>query len=57
MCGAFLSNHLWRYQCTANPVELTQELSDCLYEESAGIVDFAVKLALLAQVRAITAGT
>lgn len=48
---------LWRYQYTANPVALTQELSDCIYEESAGIVDFAVKLALLAQVRAITAGT
>ena len=48
---------LWRYQYTATPVPLNKELSDCIYEESAGIVDFAGKLFLLAQVRAITAGT
>jgi hypothetical protein len=45
---------LWRYQYTKFPVPLTQELNDVLYEESVGIIDFAVKLFLLAQVRAIS---
>jgi hypothetical protein len=48
---------LWRYQYTKSPVLLSQQLTDVLYEESAGIVDFAVKLFLLAQVRAISTGT
>lgn len=47
---------LWRYQYTQSQVSLNQELSDVLHEESAGIVDFAVKLFLLAQVRAISTG-
>jgi hypothetical protein len=47
---------LWRYQHTKTQVPLGQELSDALYYESAGIIDFAVKLFLLAQVRAISTG-
>ena len=47
---------LWRYDVTKSQAPLTQELSDALYEESAGIVDFAVKLFFLAQVRAISTG-
>lgn len=47
---------LWRYQYTKIQVPLSKELNDVLYEESAGIVDFAVKLFLLAQVRAISSG-
>jgi hypothetical protein len=47
---------LWRYDFTKSQTPLTQEISDALYYESAGIVDFAVKLFLLAQVRAISTG-
>jgi hypothetical protein len=47
---------LWRYQYTKLQVPLSQELIDVLHEESAGIIDFAVKLFLLAQVRAISTG-
>jgi len=47
---------LWRYQYTKTQVPLSQELSDALHHESAGIIDFAVKLFLLAQVRAISTG-
>jgi hypothetical protein len=47
---------LWRYQYTKTQVPLSQELSEALYHESAGIIDFAVKLFLLAQVRAISTG-
>ncbi|HEY5915110.1 MAG TPA: ATP-binding protein [Verrucomicrobiae bacterium] len=47
---------LWRYEFTKLQTPLSQDLSDVLFEESAGIVDFAVKLFLLAQVRAISTG-
>jgi hypothetical protein len=47
---------LWRYQYTKSQVPLSQEWSDVLHHESAGIIDFAVKLFLLAQVRAISTG-
>ncbi len=48
---------LWRYQYTRSLVALTEELSDALHYLSAGIIDFAVKIFLLAQVRAITTGS
>lgn len=48
---------LLRYQYTATLVPLTRELTDVLHDESAGIVDFAVKIFLLAQIRAISTGT
>lgn len=47
---------LWRYQYTKSQVALNQELSDVLHDESAGIIDFAVKLFFLAQARAISTG-
>jgi hypothetical protein len=47
---------LLHYQYTQVQVPLDQELNDVLYYESAGIIDFAVKLFLLAQVRAIFTG-
>lgn len=51
-----LAESLWRYQYTQHHMPLTKELSDTLYDESVGIIDFAVKLFLLAQVRAISTG-
>ncbi len=40
---------LWNHQHTKTFVPLSQELSDTLYEECAGIVDFGVKMFALAQ--------
>ncbi|MEQ9668314.1 ATP-binding protein [Coleofasciculus sp. G2-EDA-02] len=47
---------LWQYQYVQFPCQLTDELSHALYYESQGITDLAVKLFMLAQVRAITTG-
>lgn len=47
---------LWPYQWTAVPTDLTREISDAIYDESQGIMDIAVKLILLAQMRAISRG-
>jgi hypothetical protein len=47
---------LWRYQYIQFPCPLTEQLNHTLYYESQGITDLAVKLFLLAQVRAITTG-
>jgi hypothetical protein len=44
---------LWRFQYTRKPTALTDALRDTLHEASAGITDFAVKLYMLAQARAI----
>lgn len=46
---------LWLYQYTKTPCPLTKDLSHVLYEETQGITDFAVKVYMLAQIRAITA--
>lgn len=48
------SKMLWKYQYVQNPCSLTKPLMNALYEESQGIVDFAVKLFVLTQIRAIT---
>lgn len=45
---------LWHFQYTRTPSPLTQELSHVLYTQTQGITDFAVKVYMLAQVRAIT---
>lgn len=45
---------LWRYQYTRTPCALTTELAHVLYEETQGITDFAAKVFMLAQARAIT---
>jgi hypothetical protein len=47
---------LWMYQYTKSPCLLTPELSHTLYDLSQGITDLAVKVYMLAQVRAITRG-
>ena len=47
---------LWRYQYVQKPTPLSEKLSRALYDESQGIVDFAVKLYFLAQTRAIATG-
>lgn len=47
---------LWKYQWTKNHTPLTNELKDTLYEESQGIVDIAVKLFAMAQMKAIASG-
>jgi hypothetical protein len=44
---------LWRFQYTRKPTVLTDALRDMLHDASAGITDFAVKLYMLAQARAI----
>jgi hypothetical protein len=48
-----LIESLWTYQYVNVPCPLTKELSDALYEETQGITDFACKIYMLAQVRAI----
>lgn len=44
---------MWKYQWTRHKAELTKELKDIIYFESQGIVDIAVKVFILAQMRAI----
>jgi AAA domain len=45
---------LWKYQYTRVACPLTEELRNALYVETQGITDFAVKVYMLAQIRAIT---
>ncbi|MBD1898899.1 ATP-binding protein [Trichocoleus sp. DQ-A3] len=47
---------LWRYQYISKPCPLKPELSHVLYDVTQGITDFAVKVYMLAQVRAIATG-
>lgn len=47
---------MWEYQWTQKVIPFTKELTDCLYYESQGIVDVAIKLFAMAQLRAITTG-
>ena len=49
----FFVESLWRFQYTRRLVPLTAALRDALYDASQGITDFAVKLYMLAQARAI----
>ena len=49
----FFIESVWQYQYVRNPIPLTDELANTLYDESQGITDFAVKIFLLAQARAI----
>jgi energy-coupling factor transporter ATP-binding protein EcfA2 len=48
---------MWEYQWIRNPVELTNEMVDVLYEESQGIIDICLKLFSLSQIRAISSGS
>jgi hypothetical protein len=45
---------LWKYQYTRVACPLTDELRHALYVETQGITDFAIKVYMLAQIRAIT---
>jgi len=47
---------MWENQWTKQIVPLTDELKNALYHESQGIVDIAVKLYAMAQIRAIARG-
>jgi hypothetical protein len=45
---------LFEYQWVNKPCQLTQEISNTIYEESQGIFDIAIKLFVMCQVRAIS---
>lgn len=47
---------LWRYQFVKKESQLTADLCHTLYYECQGIIDFAVKVFMLAQIRAIESG-
>lgn len=47
---------IWKYQFTARPTPLSRELIDVIHHESAGVIDYAVKLYALSQIRAIELG-
>ncbi|MCB2291704.1 ATP-binding protein [Clostridium sp. CS001] len=44
------------YQWTRNPIILSREIKDTLYEFSQGITDIAIKLFVMSQIRAISSG-
>jgi hypothetical protein len=48
---------MWEYQWTTKHCPLAAELEQALYDESQGIIDIAVKLYALAQIKAIADGT
>jgi hypothetical protein len=48
---------LWRFQWTKQPIPLTPYLSDLMYHHSQGVVDIAIKLFAVSQVRAIHDGS
>ncbi|MDZ8226938.1 ATP-binding protein [Nostoc sp. ChiVER01] len=52
----FFIESLWRYQYTLYPCPLNPQLAHTLYYETQGITDFAIKVYMLAQIRAITTG-
>ncbi|TWT08191.1 ATP-binding protein [Planococcus sp. CPCC 101016] len=47
---------LWEFQWTKKFVKLTPELNDLIYDKSQGIVDIAIKLFMVSQIRAISIG-
>lgn len=47
---------LWEYQWTKEYTPLSDQTSDLIYDQSQGILDIAVKLFMLSQVRAIATG-
>jgi translation elongation factor EF-G len=51
-----LMEGMWEYQWTNEYTPLTKEFSDLLYDESQGILDIAIKLFMLSQIRAIATG-
>ena len=57
MSWRIMLQSMWKYQWTQECCPLTQELEKTLYNESQGIIDIAVKLYALAQIKAIADGT
>lgn len=51
-----LMSAIWRYQWTQKETAFTEAISEALYSESQGIIDIAVKLYAMAQIRAIVTG-
>jgi len=47
---------MWQYQWTHKYTKLTEGLRNIVYDESQGIIDIAVKLFIMAQVKAIASG-
>ncbi|MCL2342617.1 MAG: ATP-binding protein [Firmicutes bacterium] len=48
---------MWKYQWTRYKSPFTEEMKNTLYEETQGIIDLAVKLYGIAQIKAIFGGT
>ncbi len=48
---------MWKYQWTKEKSPLTDEIKNVLYEETQGIIDLAVKLYAISQLKAICDGT
>lgn len=46
----------WKYQWTKRKVDITDKFINLLYEESQGILDIAIKLYVIAQIRTIVLG-
>lgn len=53
---ASLIESMWQFQYIRHHTPLTTELMDALYDECQGITDFAIKVFMLAQWRALTTG-
>jgi hypothetical protein len=49
----YFAESLWTYQYLQKPAAPSKELFDVLYDESQGIIDIAVKLFMLSQIRAV----
>ncbi|MEH7114574.1 ATP-binding protein [Neobacillus niacini] len=47
---------LWQYQWTREEIVFNEELSTALYDASQGIIDIAVKLFMMCQLRSISSG-
>lgn len=51
-----LLKSIWHYQWTRNKIELNDELSNVLYEETQGIPDLLIKLYAITQIYSISSG-
>jgi hypothetical protein len=52
----YFVEEMWLYQYTRKATPLTRELRDTIFDECQGVTDFCVRLYMLAQGRAISAG-
>lgn len=53
---SLLMDTIWEYQFTKKKTQLIEEFINLLYEESQGIIDIAVKIYAMAQIKAISTG-